>query len=197
MNVSLETLQDVLDSHGADAERWPAERRSELLALCERSAEARASRAAAGELDSLLKALPVPAPAGRLAETILGDLSPRAQVHRLPLRRWAALAMPLAAAAALALWFTGPLAPGGSPVGPAADVAGGIELTENTLGLAASDVFTWEVPSDAFLEVAKLDPLADVPSFGCTYEDDLGCLVLSPTAGTGQTRGPAPQRILT
>jgi hypothetical protein len=114
-----------------------------------------------------------------------------------PVRRFIALAVPLAAAAALALWFTGPLAPGRGPVGSAADLAGGIELTENTLGLAASDVFAWEVPSDAFLEVAKLDPLADVPSFGCTYEDDLGCLLLSPTAETGRTRGPAPQRILT
>ncbi len=194
MNASLEMLQSVLDSHGACAERWPAERRADLLALCEHSAEARAARAAAAELDALLGAVKAPAPAGNLAETIVQELPPRARVHRLPLRRWASAAMPLAAAAVLALWIAGPLTPEHDPLETATSPANRSGFPETTLALAASDTFAWDMPSDAFLEVARLDPLADVPSFGCTEENDLGCLEISPSADAGQTRAPVPQR---
>ena len=62
------------------------------------------------------------------------------------------------------------------------------------LALAESDAFSWEVPGDAFLVVAHLDPLDDVPEWDCEA-DDLGCMNLTdPWGNLEDKRSHASQR---
>lgn len=216
--ADLTTLERVLATHGSDRTRWPAELHGELTALLEASAEARALLEAEAELDRLLAAAPTPAPAGsELASKIMAELPARGRVFPLRANRLLAFGAPLAAAAALALWLLGPEHPAPKAPGLTASSLqlaglerGSAELDpaatdsqpplkrqaadKTLLALAESDTFSWEVPGDAFLVVAHLDPLLDVPEWGCT-DDDLGCLDLGDPWGNEQhSRSTAPER---
>lgn len=191
--ASLATLEHVLDVYGSDRSRWPAELRAELATLIEDSAEARARLEEGEALDQLLARAPAPAPASAdLAAQIVAGLPVQGRVIPLPMRRLLSLGAPLAAAAALALWLLGPGAPAGTgPHGTSAPrrlaETDHVATDQALLALAESDAFSWEVPGDAFLEVAHLDPLEDVPEWGCTT-GELGCLDITDSWGNGEER---------
>jgi hypothetical protein len=68
--MTMERLRAIFDAYGASAERWPPEERGAILALLNKSAEARRAREEACGLDLVLDALRPPAPSPGLAERI-------------------------------------------------------------------------------------------------------------------------------
>ena len=76
------------------------------------------------------------------------------------------VALPLAAAAVVALWLGLPTEQPALPT-PVASSA--------TVLVMDTEAFDWEMPSDVLLHVASLDPMADVPEYGCLY-DEQECL---------------------
>jgi hypothetical protein len=175
--MSMARLAAILDAYGADPARWPGAERDAALALLAASPAARARQAAAAELDACLDAAPSVVPAPDLAARIVAavGVAPAADVfaHRVAggsMRvRWRLLMMvPLAAAAALAVWLVREV-----PPAPTANDA--------RTAAAAEALDTLEVPTDALLDVAVLDSLdQDAPTFGCTA-GELGCPELEPS----------------
>ena len=101
-SITLERLRNLLDAYGAQPERWPEAERAAAQALIGRSAAARALWKEAQEVDLLLGAVSVePEPA--LVTRILAAAPRHAAPRRS--RRALAAAVPLAAAAVLALWI--------------------------------------------------------------------------------------------
>lgn len=80
----LTLLRRLLESYGADSERWPADRRQAALQYLEGSAEARALCEEAAGLDAALDRAAAPAPAPELMSAILAAATARAP------RFWAA-----------------------------------------------------------------------------------------------------------
>ena len=101
--VTLERLGVLLDAYGAAAERWPDTEREAARWLIAQSAAARARRDEAADVDRLLDALPAEAPSSSLAARVMAA-APRPRPGRV-WRRALAAAVPLAAAAAVALWL--------------------------------------------------------------------------------------------
>jgi|GEM_PF-1033646 len=160
--IGIERLAKLLDAYGARPERWPDAERALALALLARSAEARALRAGAARLDALLERLPEAAPSAGLADRIVRAAAPRGR--RLP--GWAVV--PLAAAAALALWLVVPRAPRPA-LGPS----------------AVAQLGEYRTPTDALLAASDLDPDDVVPDFGCDAPDvDCGDADGSPSASS-------------
>jgi hypothetical protein len=101
----------LLDTHGADPERWPDAQRAAARALCEVSTAARDQWMAAKRLDSLLAAgrAPVPDPA-RQARIVAGAMA-RLRARAEPLLDWRWLfPRPIGAAFAASLvagWLVG------------------------------------------------------------------------------------------
>jgi len=149
---ALARLEHLLAAYGATPARWPTAERDAALRLLERSAAARALRDEAAELDRLLDAVPSDPPSAALARRVLAA-APTRRVARV-WRRTLAAAVPLAAAAAVALWLTTrepvPTAP-----------------TSLALGEYTS-------PTDVLLEPYGPDVYATVPSIGCA-DSVLGC----------------------
>ena len=101
-SITLERLRELLDAYGAQPERWPDAERAAAQALIGRSAAARALWKEAREVDLLLGAVSVePEPA--LVTRVLAAAPRRAAPRRS--RRALTAAVPLAAAAVLALWI--------------------------------------------------------------------------------------------
>lgn len=111
MNAGLDRFGHLLDVHGADPGRWPAQEREAALALVEAEPAARALLDEARALDAALDALPAPraapdlrlrvlaaAPSGR---TVPARATPFAWLHRLG--RWTLAGPALAGALALGL----------------------------------------------------------------------------------------------
>lgn len=189
-SVDRERLAAILDAYGADADRWPAEEREGALALIRDDALARSLRERAALLDAVLAAAPdadpppalverilAAAPTGPAgAETFRGGRHSRAVRSRASsgARRWryAATALPLAAAAAVALWVTRPP----ERVVPALD------------GLAA--LGTYETPGDELLTTSEVDLFED-PWVDCS-ESELGCLDID--SDEGEPRSDAATR---
>ena len=152
-------LWEVLEAYGASPDRWPEDERAALLALVDESSEARARLDAAARLDALLDAASeIPPPTDEAVARIL-DAAPRGAARKRSLR-WLA-ALPVAAAAALALWVA--RVPEPAP--------------RETLQIAMADLGVYETPTDVFLSIDGVDPLARVPGYGCD-EDALRCLDL-------------------
>jgi hypothetical protein len=94
--IELERFARVLDAYGADAGRWPEAERAAALRLVARSAEARALRDHAAELDALLERAPLAEPSPGLRATVLADVlaTVLTSASPAPWRQWAALLWP-------------------------------------------------------------------------------------------------------
>lgn len=194
-DAALERLRDILGAYGGDPERWPDAERAPALELLSRSADARSLRDDALRLDAALDLLPAAEPSAGLEERILAaarrtpqDGTGAAHVVSLDTvraRRDAgrprrglllAAALPLAAAAALALWVartdrTEPRQVARSVAGVAAPHEREASEAELLAALAS-----YKAPDDALSGLAALDDVygAD-PWHGCS-EGDLGCV---------------------
>ena len=105
--------------------------------------------------------IPARCPSPDLADRIVAAANSPARRTSSKKWRWAAV-IPLAAAAALALWVQNTNIPAPEPA-----------LQE----IALADLGVYETPTDILLEVDGFDPLTSVPSYDCN-ESDLGCLEL-------------------
>lgn len=111
MSIGLDRFRHLLDAHGADPARWPAQERAAALALVEAEPAARALLDEARALDVALDALPTPRAASDLRLRVLADApigrsapAPSilsAWLHRLG--RWTLAGPALAGALALGL----------------------------------------------------------------------------------------------
>ncbi len=161
MKTQLADLVGILETFGSNPEKWPPATRAEMEAFVASSAEAQQAVAEAIELDRCLDALAEPAPATDLATRILADLPPRPAGRPRPMRRRAIFALPLAAAAALALWLG---RPDTAPSPP--------RIADSTASFVIeAESFAWDMPSDVLLNVASMDPVNDVPEFDCFYDE--------------------------
>jgi len=158
--VTLERLGVLLDAYGAAAERWPDTEREAARWLIAQSAAARARRDEAADVDRLLDALPVEAPSSSLAARVMAA-APRPRPGRV-WRRALAAAVPLAAAAAVALWLA-------SEHQPARQMA----------HAPAMEIGEYTSPTDLLLAPYGLDVYATVPSIGCS-DSVLGCPNVNP-----------------
>ena len=84
--MELSTFEDLLDLHGGDLARWPADARPAADALLASSTEARALRDAMAQVETVLRLSSAPADAGGL-----DAIAARATRHRqeTPVRRFA------------------------------------------------------------------------------------------------------------
>lgn len=189
--MTLARLGELLDTYGANPERWPPEEREAACALLAQSAQAQRRREASAQLDAILNLAPAhaaspallkrilaaaPQPASAetaTAEPLNAAASPsavritssrtgRRVSRRLRAWRYVGAALPLAAAAALVLWLL--RAPAPTP-----------ERTRVTM----AELGTYDVPTDVLLAAPGLEALDNVPSFGCT-SSGLGCLDSEP-----------------
>jgi hypothetical protein len=176
--VTMERLHAILDAYGAAPQRWPEDEREGVQRLLDSSLDARRRLEGAARLDELLDALPPERPALALEQRILAA-APRA---RMPLRwRLAALAAPLAAAAAVLLWIStrrpatqdggAPLAQGGAP---AASSPASVAQAAREAALAEVALGDVEAPTDALLGSFTIDVSSALPAVGCTGST-LGC----------------------
>jgi hypothetical protein len=155
--MTLDRLGDLLDTYGAQPERWPDAERAAAVALVAASHDARARRDAAAALDAMLDRAPVMTPSAALADRILAG-APRPRVLSLPRRRMPVVAaLGLAAAASLALWLVR-----GADVPRAFDPAALAQLDD------------YETPTDALLAASDLDSDDALPVFGCD-DPDVDC----------------------
>lgn len=216
--AALQRLRDILDAYGGDPERWPDAERQPALDLVARSAEARRCCDEALRLDAALDLLPAAEPTPGLEERILAaarrepqEAERRADVGSLAearVRRDAAVAprrrlllvaaVPLAAAAALAVWIARgersqpqQIASAGKQTtdarGGAGDAASAPrEASESELLVALG---SYRAPSDGLSELAGLDGVYDAePWRGCS-EGDLGCVKNDPLPFEPLSRG--------
>ena len=171
--LTLAGLERLLDTYGTDGARWPADAWDAAARLVATSDEARALWSEVAALDRMLGGLPPEPPSPQLVARVLAD----APTPRVPARwrRAAAVVMPLAAAAGLALWLTprSPLRARPAPLPTA------VELTSLRLGEYGS-------PTDYLLDVGETAVASAVPSFGCD-DSTLGCPTLD-TDGAATTR---------
>jgi hypothetical protein len=158
----------LLDAYGADPARWPEDERAAALALLAESADARARQHDAATLDAALDAAPPAQPSDLLLARVLaaapGAPAPRAAMPAPRRRRagvvwrYAAVAAPLAAAAAVALWLTA--AP--QPSAP---------LSEDVL----AELSIYGTPGDALLDVTGVE-LLEGDAWSDCEAGGLGCL---------------------
>jgi hypothetical protein len=87
--MRIEAFLELIETHGADPARWPAERRAAALRLREASPAARAAWAEAAALDALLATAPAQDPA-RTAAVVDGALRRLRQERDAP-RLWTRL----------------------------------------------------------------------------------------------------------
>jgi len=189
-HLSRERLGALLDAYGADPDRWPADERGAALALLEEDAAARALREHAARLDAVLATVEEASPSPALVERILAaapatavetrrppvsrGVNPRGAVRGRNAWRYFSAGLPLAAAAALALWLAS--SPEETPASPE---------TLAALG-------TYETPGDELLTTSEVDLFED-PWLDCT-ESELGCLD-DAEVEDGEPRSDAPKRM--
>jgi hypothetical protein len=178
--VTMERLEAILDAYGAAPRRWPEDECYGVQRLLDSSAEARRRLEDAARLDELLDAVPLERPRAALEQRILAA-APRPRASQ----RWrlAALAAPLAAAAAVLLWISArrpatpdggaSLAQRGAPAvsTSAASVAQASRREAAAAELALGDV---EAPTDALLGSFTVDVSSALPAVGCSGST-LGC----------------------
>jgi hypothetical protein len=81
-SMQLARFTEVLDTYGADPQRWPAADRDAALALLADSQVARAQQQEAALLDAALDAYAVAAPAAALRQTIIASAAPARRTWR-------------------------------------------------------------------------------------------------------------------
>jgi hypothetical protein len=156
--MSLERLRLILEAYGAHADHWPLSERGAALALLAESSEARTLRDEAARLDAALDLLPAPEMPGDLLSRVLAD-APGAGARRRTRHWWrAALALPLAAAAAFLMWVW----------------SGEKPTTTPPPEFAISDLGVYTTPTDVLLVPPGMDLLRSRPTVGCE-DDGLGC----------------------
>lgn len=167
--IDLDRLRNVLDAYGAEPERWPAEERDGLQALVSSTPEAETLVREAARLDALLdRASPAPDSSALLARRVL-DQAPT-PARRASSRGWR-VALPIAAAAALALWLGWDAQ---APQTPSPIVA---QETLPQEEIALADLGVYTTSTDVLLSLDGSDPFLEGPDFGCE-EGQLGCLDL-------------------
>lgn len=198
-DAALERLRDILDAYGGDPDRWPDAEREPALDLLARSADARRLREDALRLDAALDLLPAAEPSAGLEERLLAaarrtpqdaarasNVASRgvASLDEARVRRGTArprrglllaAALPLAAAAALALWVARAERTPPQQVASASHTAAprAREASEDDLRAALA---SYTAPDDALGELAGLDDVYGTdPWHGCS-EGDLGCV---------------------
>jgi len=156
--MSLERLRVILEAYGAQTDRWPTAEREPALALLAASSEARALRDEAARIDAALDLLSAAEMPGDLLSRVLAD-APGAGARRRTRHWWrAAVALPLAAAAAFILWLW-------SGEKPAATAP---------FEFAISDLGVYTTPTDVLLVPPGMDLMRSRPAVGCE-DDGLGC----------------------
>ncbi|HUI26282.1 MAG TPA: hypothetical protein VL403_09395 [Candidatus Kryptonia bacterium] len=145
----------MLDAYGAAPEHWPDQERDAARRLIEQSDAARALWQRAANTDRLLDAVEPEPPAPILIARVLAA-APRRRPGRV-WRRAIAAAVPLAAAAAVTLWF-----------------AINREPTRHPTELTVVQVGEFTSPTDVLLDAFAIDASATVPSVGCS-DSVLGC----------------------
>ena len=161
--MTLERLEEVLDAYGAAPRRGPEEEQEAVRSFVEKADGAPALVEDAQRLDRMLDSVRVAPPSPLLAAQVLAA-APRRKPRRV--RRWAiAAAVPLAAAAALALWVS-------------------LEREPAHVASDASTVWVGEYtsPTDVLLEPYGVDVYATIPSVGCS-DSALGCPEVDRSAG--------------
>ncbi len=104
MSDDLTLLRRLLESYGANPERWPADRRQAALQYLEGSAEARALCEEAADLDAALDQAAVPAPAPELMAAILSAATaPRPRFWAAPIWPFGPAWKPISTLAAAAI----------------------------------------------------------------------------------------------
>ena len=156
--MSLERLRVILDAYGARADHWPPSEREAALALLADSGEARTLCDEAARLDAALDLLPAPEMPGDLLARVLAA-APGAGARRRTRHWWrAAVALPLAAAAAFMIWVW----------------SGAKPTTTPPLEFAISDLGVYTTPTDVLLVPPGMDLMRSRPAMGCE-DDGLGC----------------------
>ncbi|MBI3784265.1 MAG: hypothetical protein HY270_12790 [Deltaproteobacteria bacterium] len=168
--MSLERLRALLDAYGANPDRWPPQERAAALALLEQSPEAQRWRDASARIDALLDHAPgFEVSATLIDRSLAAAPTPAPSANRTPppyrhttRRVWAwriiAAAAPLAAAAVLVLW-----------------VLNKPSQTPERANVTLAEIETFDVPTDALLDLPSVQALDRVPTFGCAG-GGLGCV---------------------
>jgi hypothetical protein len=157
-SLTLERFGEIVDAYGAAAERWPHAEREAARHLVVESAEARALLKRAAELDARLDSLGSEPPSALLAARVLAA-APRKRAVR-NWRRAVAAIIPLAAAAALALWLVGR-----TPE----------EVSAPSIASLSIPLGEYTDPTDVLLDSYAIDVSgASMPSLGCSGSA-LGC----------------------
>jgi hypothetical protein len=136
--MTLDRVRHLLDAYGARSAAWPEGERAAAQALIDGSPAARALWLAAREVDDLLGVVEVVAPPALAARVLAA--APRRRRHRALIA-----ALPLAAAALLALWIAAR-----APSRSAPDVA--------------ALVGVYFTPTDVLLQLFTLDGAAPLPA---------------------------------
>jgi len=156
--MTLDDLRRLLETYGANPERWPSDQRESARVLIAGSAAAQALAAAAARLDAALDLVSAPEPSAELFSRVLAD-APVNRSQRRVVARWAmAATVPLAIAAAVLIW----LLPRRQATAP--------DLTQ----VAISDLGVYVTPTDVLLAPPGLDLSRSAPAVGCV-DDGLGC----------------------
>lgn len=185
--VTMKRLVELLEAYGAAPERWPESERAAAEELLARSDAARALQREAAALDRLLDALPPVAPSAVLRDRVLAA-APKRRPAALAWRRALTVAVPLAAAASLVLWFavrdhaskpavqvaSRDAATGSAVTGSAAPLGADSparHAVQSTTTVALGELTS---PTDALLEPIAIDVSSAMPSVGCA-DSTLGC----------------------
>jgi len=153
--LTLERFANLVESYGGRPALWPHAERDGALRLLEESQAARALRDVAIEIDHFLDAAPDDVVSPELGALVLAA-APRKRRPAVWKRVWIA-AVPMAAAAAIALWLT----------------SGG-NKPEITLDAASMQVGEYTSATDALLGSYGVDVSEIIPSVGCS-DSELGC----------------------
>lgn len=169
--LTLADFEQLLDVHGTARERWPSAAWESAARLVAESAAARTLWDESAALDRALGALPPIEPTAALVDRVLALAPQRWRAVSLwRSSRWqraAAAALPLAAAAGVALWLAG---------------GTGFRSTPAASALTSLAVGEYESPTDYLLDSYGVDVSENVPSVGCT-DSTLGCPSLDDDAG--------------
>ncbi len=135
--ITLLRFSELLDTYGADPERWPLEDRVAATDLLARSSEARALARRAAEIDALLDSAPLTVPSAGRAESLTARIAaalPAVQpaiAIRFGWPNWVALAA--ASVAGLVIGWSGLSIGTGSAAAETADLLAPVPALEDVL----------------------------------------------------------------
>jgi hypothetical protein len=204
MTMKIERLHEILDAYGASPAHWPEGERTEAVRLISESAEAHALYESAADLDLMLDtASPPPPPSRELIAKVLASApasraagaGDRTRVTAFRRRSWRVMAVPLAAAAALAIWMaTTRDSTVEAPIEIAAPATPDAEDSETReLASALSELVEYSSATDALLSPYGVDVYSVTPSFGCE-SSLLGCPTMQEQDPSESRQAPKSRR---